>query len=259
MLCLSSFLFYSLLEVNLLIYSYYVFIHLDEFYIPESSAFQKFRFPHMILIYGYDYNDKYFRTAGFFSGGKFTRSTATFEQVKQAYLEMNVQYNYDNYLVLFKFNRETVYCFDIPNMVHQLEDYFFSRDTSQNYRSLRNPLPCRFGMDVYKDFVEHIEEVSVGGYLSKHAFQLLWEHKKCMLLRLDYLEKYVLKTNLKEIYSMYEGIEKKCDILRSLMIKYHITNERRLLKSMSSYVEKIENDEFKVLEVFIQAIKRNHN
>ncbi|MFC5407377.1 hypothetical protein [Cohnella soli] len=236
---------------------YYVFIFLDEFYIPKSPAFQKFRYPHMILIYGYDATEKSFHTAGFFEGGKFSRSTATFEQVKQAYLEMDAQNNYDNYVVLFQFHQQTAYHFDVTNVVDLLEDYYFSRDTALKYRPNRNPLPSRFGMNVYKDFIDHIEEVAGRGYFSVHAFQLLWEHKKCMLLRLDYLEKYGFVTNIKNIYSMYEEIEKKCNILRSLMIKYDLTKEKRLLQLMTSYVENIEKDERKVLELFIPAITQN--
>ncbi|MDP4147672.1 MAG: hypothetical protein Q8936_24925, partial [Bacillota bacterium] len=185
---------------------YYICIFLDEFHIPGKRPYQKSRFNHDSLIFGYDSKEGYFHTAGFDNTGAYTRSILSFEDFEKAHLSSDIE---TCLIVLFKKNTDIKYEFDLKLVTEMLEDYVKSRNSSERLRMLRNPeKDIVYGIGIYKQLIKYIEVLAETDIEFDHIkpFHILWEHKKCMLLRLKYIEEKCKITSIAEYYSSYEKI-----------------------------------------------------
>ncbi|MCY9530256.1 hypothetical protein M5X04_13105 [Paenibacillus alvei] len=237
---------------------YYFFAFVNEQYIPGSPAYQKYYWRHMILIYGFDQDKQIFNTAGFFGGNKYSVSTASFEQVEQAYYSHDSSCidgkDFMNHLLFYSFNKHGKYDFDIHSVHEQLQDYYYSRNTSKRHRAFRNPLKGKYGLQIYDDFKIHLDNVINGGRFKRHSFQLLWEHKRTMLERINYMVGHNYLTNSEQNYNNYSVLEKKTNILRMMMIKSLFNKDHYDIEKMIYIVDEIKDYERSALETLIESI-----
>lgn len=64
---------------------FYIYTHVDEFYVPYSSHTQKRHFFHDILIYGYNQNKKVIYTIGYGSDGEYSLREISMEDLTTAF------------------------------------------------------------------------------------------------------------------------------------------------------------------------------
>ena len=167
---------------------YYLMVPVDEYHLPPSSAYRKYRHPHFILIHGFDDDAQTFDIAGYF-GRRFARQTASFDVVREAYLDMAITYEYVREVFMFRPYQHEPYSFDHVAVRESLEDYLLARNSSERHRQCRNPGPGSYGVAYYDAFGQYLDNVAARtNDPDVRPAHLLYEHKTMMLRRLHYME-----------------------------------------------------------------------
>ncbi len=242
--------------INSINHNNYVVLHLDEYYIPDTRSYKIRTFYHENLVYGYNIKDKTYNALGFNGKGIFGDIRISFENFEEG-VKSNFAYCPDGQIKLLSYNNEYSYEVDLVLISDQLTDFLYSQRTDNNYRTFRNPSQnCVYGLAVYGGLIEYFRLLSEGKvYHDIRPLHILWEHKKCMLLRMEYLLKLYPSTELEEIYNQYQLVEKKCLIMRQYLMKYSISNKPELLDSIINTLEMACVYEKDILSDFTLIIK----
>ena len=232
---------------------YYVQPTIDEYFLPDSPAYKKSHFIHETLIYGY--NNQAFTGIGFNKNGNYATYHIRSSELAQAIGHADLTDHYDPYGVrLFKYAPHAKYDFDINLVREQLADFLYSRNTSQRFRMLANPSDDAYGLAIYTCLKRYIESFLFSSFdiLPTH---ILWEHKKCMVDRLKYME---AQGYLKSKYGFsvqYDEIARKTGILRMLLLKFKITRRPDLIHRVLSHLDTIAEMEKRLLQDLLKSIE----
>lgn len=239
---------------------YYIYTSVNEFYIPNTSSYQKRFFPHAILIYGYDYEKEVFNVGGFVKedvGSKFSKFNVSFEELERAYktLEGIDSDSYLNRFYLMKINPLRTFTFDPIHVKDLITDYLNSENTSERLRGFYNPnTDFHYGMKIYDNLklyysLENIEDSDI------RPLHILWEHKRLMLTRI----KYMLDHNyIKEdtCYENYHNVERNAAICRNIYLKYKVTDDKKMVSKLLSYLDDILKEEKTILQQLLEEMNR---
>ncbi|EPR10592.1 hypothetical protein [Ruminiclostridium papyrosolvens] len=240
---------------------YYVTTYIDEFFIPERTAYKNNHFRHDIMIYGFDLNKKIFNVTGYNDRSDYATSSVDFSDFKNAYLN---SINKQNDLILFKPKDNGSYnpsfTFDIENVKNLLYDYVFSQDSSHRLRAIGNPKEnFTYGIEVYNELMNcyrwAIEiDKKVCDIRQPH---LLYEHKKTMVDRIHFL---VAKKYLKREYdfaSTYTELKINALKMRNVIIKYNKVNDKSLINRSIENLQNMFEKEKKTAQDLLEAISDN--
>lgn len=246
--------------INCLNQNYYVMTVVDEYYIDYSYHYKKTHLLHDILIHGYSDENACFYTSGFNKHTQYKIDhILDFMSFKKSFENNANKLGKMSDLTLFKYQPDPLrkYTFDLHNVIDLLEDYLHSKNTSNRYRMYYNPIERGFGLDVYHYFIHYLQaliDCKTFKNVDKRAFHCLWEHKKSMLSRIEYMQKHGYLHD-DDILSTYQEIEKKCLQYRNKILKYHFTHHKKIIKdivlSLSNTLEK----EYEVLNHLLNSIK----
>ncbi len=234
----------------------YVVLHLDEYYIPDTRSYKNRTFYHENLVYGYDLKDKTYNVLGFNGKGIFGNIRVSFDSFEEG-VKSNFLYCPNGQIKLLSYNEEYSYEMDLVLIRDQLTDFLDSQHTDNNYRTFRNPSHnFVYGLAVYDGLIEYFRLLSESKvYYDIRPLHILWEHKKCMLLRMEYLLRLYPSTKLEEIYNQYQLVEKKCMIMRQYQMKYSISNKPELLDNIINTLKMVCEYERNILSDFTLIIK----
>jgi hypothetical protein len=235
---------------------HYLYIYLDEYSLPNKSAYQRHRHLHPSLVYGYDHNKRKVLAVGFENKGFlsfFTNLTFDYVAFDEAYrnAKRHVDSNpeYDTAMVTLLKPRELVgsYPFTAGNFLSAINNYLTSNgDTSKLYlmrsRVLRLDAPVwdqdgvknevKFGMAVYDDLIAGLEGLLQGKSLVYHNhIHLFFEHKKVMLERLNFVcSKIVSTAFLTGLIEEYAGIVRHFHNVKFQMLQMQARSDDRAAK-----------------------------
>jgi hypothetical protein len=238
--------------------NHYVHTMLNYFYIPVSDRYQKLHLHHDIFVYGYDINKEILYVADFFRNGVYSFKEIAFSDFELAFSTYNLTANPDylNEMVyLYKFNGEYRYKYkfsfnavmnSIKNYlsckVHEYWDIYNFEDDRQN---------IHFGMEIYSTLKNYMRNVSKGeDRFGVRPFYLLYDHKRIMTLRLEYLYKqgYIEKFGHDNIVR-FSKVENQAQNIINLVIKYDLTKKERLIDKVIKRLDDIEKEEFEILNL----------
>lgn len=255
---------------------YYLHLYLDEYYLPCRRVYNNTHFTHCNLLYGYDWKNKTYNVAGFNKDNTFAESTISFSQFSDSFKAENMDLSnvrsYQNFL--FKKKKFIKYDFDIKKVINILDDYLLSVNCSEKpglYYDLHSDLRFTylniaghlkdqvFGLKVYDCLKNYLEfMVPKEPEIDIRPFHCLWEHKKCMLLRITYLGNYGYIKEYHSIYKVYEEIEKLALAVRNLILKYMVTNNIGCIKKAINIIDDIYKQERSaILELLEELPKQN--
>jgi len=163
---------------------------------------------------------------------------------------------------LFEYKGEGEYEFDIDAVIDQLHSYVYSVNTSNRYRTMEKPIEGVFGMATYgllKDYFTFLMD-HPRSWDRRHLYTL-WEHKKCMLSRLEYLEE-IGRLRIKEgITKEYKVVEGKAKCAHLLMLKlralYEIRRKRDRggIEKIILMIDEIADAEKRILGKVLRALQ----
>ena len=148
--------------------------------------------------------------------------------------------------------------FNINNFQNLLEEYYYSKNSSIRYSDLRNSNFNYFGMELYDLLQEHVISTSRStNNLRRKSFHAIWEHKKGMIERIQYIHEQGYLKESEYLIEEYNDLEKKTLILRNLMLKYNLTKKQEILKKMIPIIQFIQEKEKITIEILIESIQRH--
>ena len=235
--------------------SYYVQPTVDEYFLPDSPAYQKRHFVHETLIYGYD--NQTFCGIGYNKYGDYAAYHVGFSELKQAIMHADLTGHYDpDGLRLFKYDPHVQYDFDIHLVREQLTDFLYARNTSERFRMVANPSDGAYGFATYPRLKSYVESFLVPPFsFDIRPVHILWEHKKCMFSRLKYMEtRGYLK--VKDRFSVqYDELTQKIGMLRMMLLKFKKTRHEALIHRVLSNLDEIADMEQSLLQDLLKKLK----
>lgn len=220
----------------------YVIGLLNEKYLPMKDAYGKYDFVHDFLIYGYDDDQKAFRSAGYTSSGRY-----------ELY-----DMNYDDYLNSMKgfcFSRFAIYFHKI------VKDYTVKLDMSSikiKIKKYINFIDDADGKDlngigVWSKLARSIREATDGD-IDIRFIRSFMEHKVLMSHRLNYLtDKGILADgSISQRYA--ENVTTPAEQAFLLSLKYNMTKREELRKTIADKVLQIADVECEILTQTVRCL-----
>lgn len=204
---------------------YYVLLQVDEFFIPHRDAYDKYHKSHEILFWGYTESAETFKSIGYSDDFQYKETEVPYQNVHLfRNLDEHAKNNYD--VILMKYKNHFTSNVKIDQIILGIENYLNSINNFQGNSSFNHDdykEECFFGLNIYKRLGEHCEEfIALGKIPDVRFFHVLYEHKKLMRMRCEYLVK---EYNIETYVSEWEKFEKKALSLRNRIIKEMLLNK----------------------------------
>ncbi|WP_127531628.1 hypothetical protein [Paenibacillus kobensis] len=232
---------------------FYVYTFVDEYYLSYSSNYERENYVHDIFINGYDEEYEQLTVSAFDNSKIFKTFNVPYHEFVTAYnatltIPEEEKFSFFDEINLFKENEHYNYRFDIELVYMLLSDYLHGRNTSRRHIMMGNQTQFSFGTSTYSILFEMLENK-----IDSRAFHIFWEHKKCVALCLEELEKqYAL--NLQTEIQTYKTIESDAFILRNWLLKFQFTGNQELIANIRIKLEMIKDLEIKCLSRVVRLI-----
>ena len=234
---------------------YYIQPTVDEYFLPDSAAYQKRHLVHETLIYGYD--KQTFVGIGYNKNGDYASCHIMFSELEQAIVHADLTGHYDpDGLRLFKYDSHVRYDFDIHLVREHLEDFLFSKNTSHRFRLLANPTDGAYGLATYECLKHYINSFLVPPFsFDIRPMHILWEHKKCMAYRLNYMEAQGYLKSEDGFFIQYDEVTRKIGVLRMMLLKFRKTRSPALIHRVCLHLDAIAEVEKRLLQNLLDNLE----
>lgn len=242
---------------------YYLYTHVDEFFIPDTNAYNNYHFPHAILIYGYDKSAKIFNIAGF-DKIKFSFRKCEYRCIQDAFQSIyenvhvvnHLQKDYFKFTYMLKIKEENGYELDIEWISDQIEDYLNSQNSSRRFRGFSNKTSDYYGVSIYGKLLMYYKDtINSSKKFDLRPMYLVSEHKTIMLERLKYLKNNLKSPQIDNMITDYEKIVSNLRINLNLCIKYSVNNTFDLSNKLENSFSLIRTEEERILEKTHQILQ----
>lgn len=232
----------------------YVYLKMDEYYISERHAFQKYKFIHDEMILGYD--DRGFEIIGYDDTGMITRQNLDYNNFIEAIDSNETDFGRrmwaDDVFVIHAIKNE--YKLNVNAIRAALRDYLDSCSTSESCNSFAMPLTDTiYGLAVYDKineylcFLEEHENIFKGNKnIDNKVFRIIMEHKTLMLDRIDYLRRQGFA--LDDLFIRYVHVKEKAKIAHMLAVKYEVFPQKEYLSKLKTIISEIRQEDADILE-----------
>jgi hypothetical protein len=240
--------------INCINSGYYIWLYLDEFYVPNRISYNTGHLIHECLIYGYNTDKSCFYSAGFDTRHNYSFSEISYTDFIKAFYNSDI----NKPVNIVKHQETDRYNFDIQNVMNLLEDYVYSKNTSKRLSIYSNPTSdVIYGLQIYEYLRKNFENPPTKEFLDDiRSLHILWEHKKCMTSRIKFLYENKYLDKLEPYYSKYKEIENKALALRNMQIKYTYTRDDDEIKKIATYIDEIRNEEKEILVELLECIRK---
>ena len=236
---------------------FYVQVPADEFYVPRRAAYGQRHYVHELMLFGYDRQERTLDILGFDEQHEFGAQRIAFLDLEDAVALADLSQHYDRGGVrLYQLHQQT-YPAD-PTLVSEfLDDYLAAYDTSQRFRALEPVKPgYLYGMAVYEELASFFQSVcEQPGAMDIRPLQLIWEHKRCMQLRLQRLVELGWLASDAAHGRDYEQVIERANSLRLLGLKYLMTNKGALLARIAEGLRELAELERSILTPVLSRLR----
>ena len=231
---------------------YVVFHGVDDFYVEGKSWYKEHHSSHDGLIIGYDDEKEVFSIAAYDQRWIFT----VFETPQQGFLEaISSTCSVGDYgeLQAVKAKENEIVELDLEMIYNGLSNYL-TADLSQY------PMSCQdivWGVPVYDFICLYFDKLDDGSIpyerRDNRIMRFIWEHKKCMLGRINAVEiKCRWNNNLSE---SYKRVVEKADKARFIYSKYSIKKSSSSLEGIQTILMEIKDEEVSILKNLCNKLK----
>lgn len=226
---------------------YVYFGGVDDFYVEGKQGYQNHHYAHDGLISGINDENKTLTLIAYDINGKFQPFTTSQQNFEKG-LQEALAHDTTDELWGLKANN-TLYTLDIPSIINAIQNYLSPPICTTNKDIFTSTW---YGIETYEGLITCFEKVGQKEVVLRHPIMMLfWEHKKCMLHRLVQIE---TARNLDHQYSSeYQTIVSCLEGLRYLYLKYTMTLQDHILKSMQTKLKLLKSQEIEILSRFVQA------
>lgn len=163
----------------------YVEVRLNEFYIEDRAAYQKYPFEHDNVIYGFDDEEEKFYILGYACDNIVRCSTVPYQAISDSFYDCD---SCNHNVAVLRYNVDYVtYDLNIKLIIRLLKEYLDGVNSGLHMENLTVTKRNRsFGIKVY-DVILNSEENFNTLLIDIRILHLIYEHKKCMLDRVKFL------------------------------------------------------------------------
>ncbi|USB33496.1 BtrH N-terminal domain-containing protein [Paenibacillus sp. YPG26] len=241
----------------------YVVTFVDDYYIPGTVAYQNRSNPHGLMIYGYDDDSRMFHVSAYLANQSYGNTLVSYDDMEMAYQGIDPDpFNYTGYLHLYRLNEtfKSLYPFQVPWVMEQMEDYLYARPSSRRLLAFEEPhdIPPTWGIETY-DWMIHESERQLARqtFVDHRPFYVLWEHKKMMNRRLAYMEEEGYFTFSGEVAAEYREVEQSAMLARNLKLKHMMSNDDRHMVQLIDRLKALKSAESLVIERMLEEYERS--
>lgn len=238
----------------------YIFTSADEFYIPRRVSYKNQHFPHEIMIVGFDLEKQVYYVIGYDEKWDYTVTEVDISKFEEAFWVIG-DVGWDVLLVKRNENKIPVdYNLDLIQIAKLIDDYVNSRNTVYTIATLDRLAPTRcaitsFGVNACYEFNNYLNKIIQENQdFDIRPFHIYWEHKKCMLMRMDYIYKNTGLSEINNLYEDYTLIEQRSLHLRNRLLKYRITFNSNFIKRSFDEIKSITTEESHILLRFSKLL-----
>jgi hypothetical protein len=252
----------------------YLFFDIDMYYISAYKInYNKAHVPHEIFIYGYDDEKKVFYI-GDNTALKYSHEQMTYDEITLS--TNNLLEIYENNVkgVLWhEYREKSIFMLEVKkNVERNGEDPVFSSEVFDiNINKIINDLKEYLLWDNYAEGYRHSEYYVYGiecyNELEKYAYSVIGtedridhrafysfiEHKKLMLLRMQYLSK---DYDLNDLIEKYTDLVNGFNILMNLVLKAILTKNNKTWEKVINYFKEYKEKEIILLNEFINILSK---
>lgn len=238
----------------------YVYLFLDEYYLPGKAMYGRHHFSHDTLLFGYDDETQVFHTLGFNHNYEYGQTAIGYEPFLESYhlADRSKEY-YTKEIVLYSLNKDRSYTFDIQLVMDSLEDYVSSRNSSDRYRAIAAPNHHVYGIKVYEEIIKYLKMLQSNPEIYRNIIpiHLLWEHKKMMVDRFEYMKQHHYWSPAEELTEKVQEIEREAFLIRKSFYKYafFLKEDTSLLEDTIQRIQMLAVKESQVLEQALQELR----
>lgn len=218
----------------------------------------------MTLIYGYDEDNEDFYIADNNNYGKYDFLQYKFEDVANAFKAMNYNDFRDTQTInLIRPFNHIHYNFDLDYLIKELKFYLSSYDLKDTYLKNWNPYnPLNYGHDgevieYYNlGIYEYLKKIinRENNYIGIQPFHLVWENKKFMLKRIEFLKSRGYIDDCEDILLYGGNIVGELQIIINLLIKFNITKATILKSSILTKIDFIKEKDIEFVRVLLEKL-----
>lgn len=230
---------------------YYLYFVIDVYYIPAyDKQYMKTHAAHEILVYGYDMIEQCLNIADNFKNGKYSYSTCSFQNIEEGYSAELAQ-SWDWLECVLLKEKPGYYPINIPLLKEYINDYISSNNSKNRNRTapvnMWDTSEYTYGMEIYDILERHIEKELNILTFDIRPYQVLYDHKKYILMLLKYLHQQGYLLNSDYLYAKISFIEKKILVVRNLMLKYFTSQNKEIINRVIKILKEVVIEEKQVL------------
>jgi hypothetical protein len=235
---------------------FYFWAYVNDYYVPGTQAYQHRSYSHALMIHGYDDRKQIFHISGYFAKQNYGISTISYELLEKAFLENEVSQHLaaQQFVFLIKLDERmnSLIDFKLHWVMEQLDEYLHSKPSSERLSAMevRTDPPRIFGMKIYDELQRQIRlelQTDNRRMLDHRPYYVLWEHKKLMNRRLEYMSEHGHFQFSSSVLVGYKEIEALALTIRNMKFKYLMTSQDKFLEQIDTRLEELKSLETNVI------------
>ncbi|WP_405392309.1 hypothetical protein OG596_33495 [Streptomyces sp. NBC_01102] len=196
---------------------YYVYLNLDDYFIPSRPGHQVRHGSHDLLICGADDERSVFTSFGYTKNDVMRRAELTFDELRQGYLSLDTVPNDCPQVYLYRPDKDADYTFNFSLVRRSFEDYLDAANVSEQFDMFRVPWERSYGIACYPPLQRYLTDYTEGNTEGDIRYlHILWEHKRLMTLRTERMAE-LLGGDFAVLADEARGLEKQAFRLRNKM------------------------------------------
>lgn len=230
---------------------------LNHFHLNCHKGYQKTQHMHTVFIYGYDRSKEIIYIADFFDEGKYVEKTITYNELNKSYFEHCIAEDdpvWMNDILIYKYEPYD-YAFNHELLRQSVNDYINGCDSFNKYKYdfLYRNSSCNYGIDVYDVLIESVWFDKI----DPRAFYVLYDHKKLMTMRIEYLHITGLlnKNIFTEMIKESQKIEQETQILLNLVLKNRIKRRPDIALTIIESCKRIREKDYEFMVKLLSVLE----
>ena len=235
----------------------YIFTAIDNFYNPNSHAYNREHFHHEALIYGYDDEIHEVYISDFYNGNKYNFYKISFDDINKAYKMLEITNEKEDYPYTYVLNIKKSYDYTElnTNVAFIKQGFYDFINSTENIR--KNLEKVHWENHVLSTGISYIDNyiASVENNIENmQSLYVLYDFANILKSKLEFLNKQVLVSNFFELQEQIANLVKFCNLCVNKYIKNQMNG--KLQKDRNNLIVKLK--ELKVLyNEFILNFIRN--
>ena len=201
----------------------YLFFPADRYYLNGYDEYRSKHLVHEVFVYGFDDKAEVFYTADNSINRKYADKKISYSDLAEAYFAVS-----EKFMNLSSFKSDAHVDTDMQKIKSLVCSYV---NSERDYNDLRYSPSNTYGVAVYEKYVNDLcaDEKILGDF---RPLSLFFEHKKLMLMRIEYLYENGFLACDSSCLKEYGAVVRKFLLLRNLQLRFSVTRDKSVIKDI---------------------------